>query len=166
MTKFGKIILFVCILALLVGILFFLQKEPRVIEAPVIDDTTQVADNTLPTAYDKTLLLGNVEDLVDFSIRPNTVVPKGILSYRGSIKGGYFFEANIMINILDANKNVLKASNAVAKTEWMTAGPVEFEGNIDFTGLPAGPAYFEIHNDNASGLPENDKSILIPIILQ
>ncbi|MBP6866378.1 MAG: hypothetical protein KBC12_02460 [Candidatus Pacebacteria bacterium] len=166
MTKFGKIILVVCAFVLLMVVIFLLQKEPKIIEAPVIDDTTQVVDNTLPTEYDKTLLLGKAEDLVYLSIMPNTVVPKGILSYRGSIKGGYFFEANILINILDANKKVLKSSNAMATSEWMTAGPVEFEGNIDFTGLPAGQAYFEIHNDNASGLPENDKSILIPIILQ
>ena len=54
----------------------------------------------------------------------------------------------------------------MATSEWMTAGPISFEGNIDFTGLPKGQAYFEIHNDNASGLPENDKSILIPIIIE
>lgn len=110
-------------------------------------------------------IIGNKEDIIGFSIKPNVKV-HGILSYRGSIKGGYFFEGNILINILDANKKVLKKSNAVAKTEWMTAGPVQFEGNIDFTGLPKGMAYFEIHNDNASGLPENDKSILIPIVIE
>lgn len=54
----------------------------------------------------------------------------------------------------------------MAKTDWMTVEPVEFEGNIDFTGLTKGPAYFEIHNDNPSGLPENDKSIQIPIIIK
>ena len=109
-------------------------------------------------------MLGNKDDLISFSILPNTKV-HGILSYRGVIQGAYFFEANIGINILDLNKKVLKASYAVAKTDWMTTLPVSFEGNIDFTGLPTGPAYFQIHNDNPSGLPANDKSILIPIII-
>lgn len=104
-------------------------------------------------------------DLISFSIAPGTKV-HGILSYRGSLQGGYFFEGNVIINILDANKKVLKSSNAVAKTDWMTAGPVDFEGNIDFTGLKKGNAYFEIHNDNASGLVQNDKSILIPIVIE
>ncbi len=166
MTKFGKIILFVCGFVLLVVVIFFLQKEPKVIEAPVVDDTIQATDNTQPTSYDKTLLEGNAEDLVYMSVFPNALMPKGILSYRGSIKGGYFFEGNIQIGILDKDKKLLKGGYAVAKSEWMTAGPVEFEGNIDFTGLPSGQGYFEIHNDNASGEPENDKSILIPIILQ
>jgi len=110
-------------------------------------------------------ILGNKDDLISSSILPYTKV-HGILSYRGIIEGGYFFEGNILINILDYNKKVLKASNAVAKSDWMTSGPVDFEGNIDFTGLPKGPAYFEIHNDNASALPENDKSILIPIVVE
>lgn len=110
-------------------------------------------------------VLGNKDDLVAFSIMPNTKV-HGIVSYRGIVKGGYFFEGNILINILNSDKKILKASNAVAKDEWMTTGPVNFEGNIDFTGLKKGSAYIEIHNDNASGLPENDKSILIPIIVE
>jgi len=54
----------------------------------------------------------------------------------------------------------------MATTEWMTSGPVDFEGNLDFTGLPKGLAYVEIHNDNASGEPQYDKSILIPVIIQ
>jgi hypothetical protein len=48
----------------------------------------------------------------------------------------------------------------------MTVDPVSFMGSINLTGLDSGPAYFEIHNDNASGLPENDKSILIPVVIQ
>jgi hypothetical protein len=108
---------------------------------------------------------GKTEDLLSFSIVPGAKMPNGILSYKGEIKGGWFFEGNILINILDQNKKLLKSSNAMAKGEWMTIEPVEFEGNIDFSGLAKGGAYFEIHNDNASALPENDKSILIPIVI-
>lgn len=164
MTKFGKIILLVSIFVVLALVLFFLQRTPEVTEAPTVENP--IVDTSMPNEYDKNLLTGKAEDLIYLSITPNAVMPKGILSYRGSVQGGYFFEGNILINILDMNLNVLKASNAVAKTEWMTAGPVEFEGNIDFTGLPAGQAYFEIHNDNASGLPENDKYIRVPILIQ
>ena len=54
----------------------------------------------------------------------------------------------------------------MATTDWMTAGEISFEGNIDFTNLPKGKAYFEIHNDNPSDIRANDKSILIPIIIE
>lgn len=160
MTKIGKIFIWILVLAVLFVLIYFLQRKPVEV---ILTDDEKVEDVDNNTNLE---ILGNKDDLLSFSIVPGFVAPKGILSYRGTIQGAYFFEANILINILDMNKNVLRASNAVATTDWMTAGPVDFEGNIDFTGLPAGPAYFEIHNDNASGLPENDKSILIPIVLQ
>ncbi len=110
-------------------------------------------------------VLGNKDDLISFSTWPGSKV-SGILSYRGVLQGGYFFEGNVVVKILDANKNVLKTSNAVAKSDWMSSGPVNFEGNIDFTGLAKGLGFIEIHNDNPSGLPQNDKSILIPVVIQ
>jgi len=160
MTKFGKFLVIFGCLVFLGVVVYFLQRTPA---------TTVVEDNFNPSPINNyntnRPMLGNIADMVSFSILPNTKV-SGVKSYQGSIKGTYFFEANILINILDANKNVLKNSNATATTNWMTVEPVEFEGNIDFTGLPKGEAYFEIHNDNASGLPENDKSVLIPIIIE
>lgn len=107
----------------------------------------------------------NDSDLISFSIKHGQEV-SGIMKVKGEIKGGYFFEGNILINVLDANKKVIKQGNAMATTEWMTVEPVTFETNIDFAGFPKGKAYIEIHNDNASGLPENDKSILIPIVIK
>ncbi len=108
---------------------------------------------------------GNKDDLVSFSIVPGAKV-HGIVSYNGVIKGGYFFEANILINVLDSNKNLLKAGNTMATDDWMTSGPVPFKGTIDFSGLAKGPAYIEIHNDNPSGLPEHDKSVFIPVVIE
>jgi hypothetical protein len=116
-------------------------------------------------SMDLSSISGNKEDLLSFSIWPNTKV-HGVVSYRGSIKGGYFFEGNILINILDSQKKNILKSNAPAKGEWMTSGPVEFEGNIDFSKLPKGEAYIEIHNDNVSGLAENDKSVLVPVVIE
>ena len=164
--KVTHILLVIIILLFIIGVYVFAKKA----NAPVTVNQNQniktpvVVDTTMPLLEDKTQILGQKDDLISFSILPFTKV-HGILSYRGVIKGGYFFEGNIVIKILDVNKKVLKTSNAVAKGEWMTAGPVNFEGNIDFTGLSKGSAYFEIHNDNASGLPKNDKSILIPIVI-
>lgn len=157
MTKLGKSLLILVIIIILVIILFVLQKK-----ISIIDSSPILEENSNPEIME---ILGNKDDLVSFSVLPNSKV-SGIISYNGTIKGGYFFEANILINILDINKNVLKSSNTMATTDWMTADPIDFEGSIDFTNLKKGPAYFEIHNDNASGLPENDKSVLIPIIIE
>lgn len=107
---------------------------------------------------------GNAKDLVSFSVLPGQEV-FGVLNVAGAVQGGYFFEANIILNILDEDKDLLRQTNGNAKTDWMTSGPVGFDAVLDFSGLKNGLAFIEIHNDNASGLPENDKSILIPVII-
>jgi len=162
--KKTKIVTIIILIVVLLIVRIFIYLGNHKIPANKIIPNNEI-NNKIKDEVKAPEILGNKDDLVSFSILPNTKV-HGILSYRGIIKGGYFFEGNILINILDADKKVIKTSNAVAKTDWMTSGPVNFEGNIDFSGLPKGMAYFEIHNDNASGLPENDKSILIPVIIQ
>lgn len=167
-SKLNSVLLFVLIILVSGAIYIMLQNKEvylNVFQKQTPIENIENKDLPELSRESKDEILGSKEDLISFSILPNAKV-HGILSYRGVIKGGYFFEANILINILDLNKKVLKASNAVAKSDWMTAGPVDFEGNIDFTDLPKGEAYFEIHNDNASGLPENNKSILIPIFIK
>ncbi len=168
-SKLNTVLLLVLIILMVVAIKIMLRNEKEYFGALGIKvNTEQTPVNVIDKTQEpipKENLLGNKDDLISFSIWPNTKV-HGILSYRGVIKGGYFFEANILINILDLNKKVLKRSNGITKSDWMTAKPIPFEGNIDFTNLPKGPAYFEIKNDNPSDNRELDKSILIPIIIQ
>ena len=149
---------------LLLVVIFMLSIETLMLNIKInkIDNFLFSANDFVPQKHKQNV---STNDLISFSIAPETKV-HGILSYRGSLQGGYFFEGNVIINILDANKKILKSSNAIAMTDWMTVGPVEFEGNIDFSGLKKGSAYFEIHNDNASGIVKNDKSILIPIVIE
>jgi hypothetical protein len=172
-SKLNSVLLFVLIVLVSGAIYIMLQNKETYLNVFHFSPTLGLGDSPKPSVGEQEPLLNkegisgnaNIDDLISFSISPYTKV-HGILSYRGVIKGGYFFEANILINILDAKKNILKKSNAVATTEWTTAGPVSFEGNIDFNGLPKGFAYFQIENDNASGLPQYDKSILIPITIE
>jgi len=161
-SKLNSILLLILIVLVIGAIYIMLQNKE--VYVGVFGEQTDTEQTQTPV-FTKDGMLGNKDDLISFSIWPYTKV-HGILSYKGTIKGGYFFEGNILINILNTDKKVLKSSNAMAKSDWMTSEPIDFEGNIDFTGLPKGPAYFEIHNDNASALPENDKFILIPIIIE
>ena len=164
-SKLNSILLLVLIILMVIAIRIMLQNKETYL--PFLQDKEKVVtiDNTIPKIENKEQILGNKDDLISFSIGPNTKV-HGIISYRGTIKGEYFFEGNILVGVTDLNKKILLQSNAVAKTDWMTSGPVSFEGNIDFSKVSKGPAYLEIHNDNASGLPANDKSILIPISIE
>ncbi len=164
-SKLNSILLLILIVLMIVAIHFILENKEMYLgvfqkQTPVLN----VVDKTQPLLETKDGILGNKDDLISFSISPYTKT-HGVISYRGVIKGGYFFEGNILVGIVDANKKTLLQSNAVATTDWATIAPVSFEGNIDFTSLPKGPAYIQIHNDNASGLPANDKFVLIPIII-
>ena len=104
-------------------------------------------------------------DLIEFSIKSGQKISNAVV-FTGKITGGYFFEGNILVNILDADKKLLKAGHADATTDWMTTGPVSFKGFIDVSNIKNGPAFVEIHNDNASGESKNDKSILIPVVIE
>ncbi len=165
-SKSNTILLFALIILVLITLLImFLNKDTYLPSLNGDKNSVEIIDKTMPPLENKEMIKGNKDDLVSFSISPNSKVIN-ILSFRGIVKGGYFFEGNILINVLDSNNKKIIQSNAIATTEWMTSDPVEFEGYLDFSNAPKGKAYIEIHNDNASGLPENDKSILVPIIIQ
>ena len=153
MKKVGKIIFWVILIIIVVFIYLFFQK-PELIRKVVFSFETTKEQEAL-----------KAKDLVFFSVTPGQRV-SGRVELNGSIRGGWFFEGNIMINVLDKNKVLLKSGNAQAVTDWMTVDEVEFEGEVDFTGLPKGFGFIQIHNDNASGVPENDKLILLPIVIE
>lgn len=157
--KNSTTVFIVIILILIAGAIYFsgMNSEGPKVE---FDDNNGAAGGGLT----EPAIEGNRDDLVSFSVKPNQKV-SGVLNFEGAVRNAYFFEANIIIQIVDVNKNVLKTTNAMATTDWMTSEPVSFRGSIDLAGLPQGPAYLRIANDNASGLPENDKYIDIPIII-
>ena len=107
---------------------------------------------------------GNKDDLISFSVSSGDAV-SGVLNFSGTVKGAYFFEGNIGVAILDGNKKLLKQGHGDSTSDWMTTGPVSFAGAIDLTGLPPGPGYIEISNDNPSDRRDLDKFIYIPIII-
>lgn len=128
------------------------------------DKSADVKKDEVP--FVDTKILGNSKDLVSFSVEPGQVV-EGVLTVVGSVQGGYFFEGNILINILDSKKELLRAGNGNAKSDWMTTEPVGFDAILDFTKLPKGLAFIEIQNDDPSdGEGGPAKKILIPIIIK
>jgi hypothetical protein len=157
-SKLNTFLLLILIILMAAAIRIMLQTKELYLQ-PFTQNQTQKGDDP------KSQISGHTEDFVFFSILPGSKL-HGVVSYRGAVRGGYFFEGNILINVLDINKKNILKSNATAKTEWMIRGPVDFEGNLDFSKLPKGPAYIEIHNDNPSGIAINDKSILIPIVIE
>ncbi|GEM_PF-837482 len=164
-STLNTILLFVLIILMVIALRFMYRNQETYLLNLKNKSNIVMANKTIPNIKNKLQIIGDKDDLIIFSLLPNSKV-KGMTSYKGTVKGGYFFEGSMNINILDSNKDILKKSNVISNDEWATSNPVNFEGTIDFTDIKKGPAYFEIHNNNASGLPENDKSILIPIIIE
>ncbi len=149
--KSNKLVVFILIAA--AAILLFVVLKPKV-EAPVV-----------VTPEEPAVVSGMKEDLISFSLLPGDRV-SGMMNVTGTLQDAYFFEANIRVDILDEDMNTVKEGFGTATTDWMTTGPVSFQAMIDFTGLSSGPAFIAIRNDNPSGLSENDKEILVPVVIE
>jgi hypothetical protein len=145
-SKLNTVLLFVLIVLMVIALRFMYMNQ-------------QALTPSSPTVS------GNSQDLISSNIHPGQKV-SGKVKLTATVKGEYFFEANIGVSVLDKNKKLLTGGNGTAIGDWQTLGPVAFTADVDFTNLPLGPAYLEIHNDNPSGMAKYDKSILIPIVIK
>ena len=132
-----------------VGMFFFLRNSPK--------DSTVIPVPVQPA------VTGDTADFVSFSVPPGQKV-SGKIAATGSIQNSYFFEATLVVKILDANKNVLKEDFGTATTDWTNAGPVSFATSLDFSGISPGNGFIRLENDNPSGNPANDKYVDIPVV--
>lgn len=161
-SKTNTFLLLILIILMIIAISIMIKDKATYL--PMFEKKADIQDNFQKENL-KREVLGNKDDLLSFSIEPEQKVSEKI-TVKGEIKGGYFFEGNILVNILDGNKQIIKEGYGTATTDWMTVLPVSFTADVDFTNLASGPAYLEIKNDNPSDLRENDKNILIPIIIK
>jgi len=162
-SKTNTFLLLILIILMVVAI--SIMSKDKEAYLPMFEDNTKVENNNQAEDFNNEVF-GNKDDLISFSIEPGQKV-SGKMTITGEIKGGYFFEGNILVSILDSNKNVLINGYGTATTDWMTASPVPFTASIDFTGLTQGKAYIEIQNDDPSGGEGGPaKKILIPVIIK
>lgn len=96
--------------------------------------------------------------------QPNAKVEKTFI-VAGSAPGQWFFEGSFPMKVIDKNGNVILNSYAEAQGDWMTTNLVTFVATASTTGY-VGPATLVLLRDNPSGLPENDDSVEVSIIIQ
>ena len=106
-------------------------------------------------------------DMIEvFSPQPGGVVGKEFIVV-GKARGNWFFEASFPFEVIGADGNQIAGGIATAEGEWMTTDFVEFKTDlIDLPSAYTGPATLILRRDNPSGLPENDASISIPIVVE
>lgn len=96
----------------------------------------------------------------------DTVAPP--LPVVGEAPGGWYFEAVFSLRLLDPGGAGLADSFATAQGEWMVEGPVAFRGALRPAGaIPRGGAgaTLVLARANASGLPEHDAEVRVPLRL-
>jgi len=149
------ILIIVFILALGANWYLFLYKPA--ISQPVVPNPN--ATTTLPT--------NDYSDLIKMeNVKPNQVI-KSPFTITGQARGNWFFEASFPIKLVDLSGDVIDQTIATAEGDWMTTDFVQFSANLDFDiTTTTQSAILILHNDNPSGLPENDKEIQIPVVLQ
>jgi len=96
--------------------------------------------------------------------RPNEII-KSPLKITGEARGMWFFEASFPIELKDANGVIIAEWYATAQGEWMTEKFVPFESTVVFKNSPTSKnGTLILKKDNASGLPEYDDALEIPIL--
>lgn len=106
-------------------------------------------------------------DIIRINIpRPNQVIDNP-LELSGEARGNWFFEGDFPVILTDWDGKIIAEGFATAEGEWMTEDFVTFTGTIEFEK----PDYNNkgtliLRKDNASGLPEHDDALEIPIYFE
>ncbi|HVU79840.1 MAG TPA: Gmad2 immunoglobulin-like domain-containing protein [Candidatus Paceibacterota bacterium] len=112
--------------------------------------------------------MGNAAELQDL-IRVTTPAPGGTagspLAVSGEARGTWYFEASFPYELRDASGNVIAQGPVQAASDWMTTDFVPFTVSISYPAQPSGShGTLILKKDNPSGLPENEKSLTIPVV--
>lgn len=89
---------------------------------------------------------------------------KSPLTVTGSVPPGWMFEGVFPIKLLDANRKLIKVSQAkeTVPGSWNSGQDVEFKANLTFT-TQAKSGFLVLEKDNPSGLPENADIFEMPV---
>lgn len=85
------------------------------------------------------------------------------LTITGQARGQWYFEATFPVELQDMSGSVIADGFATAQSKWMTTEYVPFTATLNFTKPDSSTGILILKRSNASGLPENDDSIEIPV---
>lgn len=120
----------------------------------------------LPSGKSFTQNIGNALDtqsevlVIDPSPNQKVASP---LKITGKARGSWFFEGSLSAELFDQDRKSIGTASLQANGEWMTEELVPFEGELSFTLPPGSTGTLILKNANPSGLPENEKKLLIPL---
>lgn len=116
-----------------------------------------------------------ITPVADYSneVMITTPAPNAVITSGSTVTGqarGWYFEGSFPVELRDSTGALLTQGPAMAQSDWMTSNFVPFAITLTFTNpYQVGDPESEkvgtliLRSDNPSGLPENDKSISIPV---
>jgi immunoglobulin-like protein involved in spore germination len=158
MTKTGWALTIVCLLIIVAAVILFILPAKTV--APTTNNPH--ATTTIPTTYAR----AEIKDTIVADIYNGATIASPLV-LTGEARGPWYFEASFPVEILDAQGKSIAQVPAQAQKEWMTESFVPFKATITFPAQPSGSkGTLILHKDNPSGLPEHDRSLIIPIVFK
>ena len=143
-------------------------------EVATKDDARAVVEE-LKKPTEATELSADVQAHID-SKRSSVVLedpmPLSTISSPLTIRGeasAWYFEASFPVTLVDWDGRIIAQSYVTAQGDWMTTDFVPFEGEIEFEideDVYVKRGTLILHKANASGLPEHDDALEIPIFFE
>lgn len=111
------------------------------------------------------------EDLIRVTSPVTGSVVTSPLTVVGEARGNWFFEATFPVYVTDWDGLIIGEGFATAEGEWMTTSFVPFTAVITFNTAEIRGHYSNrgtliLKKHNASGLPEHDDALEVPILLK
>lgn len=149
------------VVASVVLVWLILTKPVHAPALPAVATSTPLSATTTVPSTPRPL-----HELVHVS-EPVSGVPVGQhFSVVGDAPGTWYFEASFPIQVRDKADNKIGQTVAQAQGDWMTTEQVPFRADVVLDTAYSGPATLVLLRDNPSGLPENDDSLELPIVIQ
>lgn len=159
MNKTGWTLAIVSVLIIVAAIILFVL--PGQTKAP----TTGAEATSTPDAAATATPAGGLSDQIEVSAPMPGATVASPLAVAGKARGSWYFEASFPAELKDASGATIAQGPAQAQGDWMTQEFVPFAVTLSFPAQPAGSrGTLVLHNDNPSGLPQNDKSVEIPVV--
>ncbi len=140
-----------------VGVIYFATRKPEAVDTNVNMPTSNTNQSNNTNTAPKT-----PADIRSTFPKPNQAVSSP-LEITGEARGSWYFEATFPAQLVDANGKQLAMVPINAQGEWMTNDFVPYKGTITFAKPTTSTGFLILKNSNASGLPESDKELRIPI---
>lgn len=151
--------LIVVLIIIVIGLGYWVLKDSK--------DVAQIDNSAATSTVIGTTDGNNIVKTIEVEIASPQIgaVVASPVAVEGKARGGWFFEANLPLKVLDAAGKVVGTGNAMATGEWMTNEPVPFKGSISYQVAKDQDGTLVIAKDNPSGMPKNDGEVRVPVKL-